>query len=555
MAANERTPAKGMRQMNIFYLPKNVNVDQAKKTWLEQEKKPGRRAEDYSYVHDEFRLVRAYEQSVHGIITRTLVPTTIIMWSFSDISCSSQALRDALESVKGRGVSLRILNPRLTLDPDSAEFSTLFSVVAFFETRKEAEAEDKVNAATDERHHKFRPVVVNPPIPERTQDAIREDKLLGMSMREIARKYELSLGCVGKYAKGIKSPKDIEREAERAKRKSERHWTVDDVKNWPIVQPSILFNSLREFIRNQRTPTTKRHYAEDLELFLRFASEKSGGAPLEEIEEITTELGQDYLYLLKSRNLSLSTQLRYMRTVKNFLKYCHAMGYTRRNAWAGIRLPADNQGSEIKTEPLTRDELREVLNLAIERATAPQAYTRKAKANRNFVALYLLASVGPRISSLLNLQIKDAHITQDQRVMLRLERKGDGEQRLTIDDRSGRILMNFLDEYHKDSLPEDYIFFSDILVKKIPITRDGFTSMLRRLLYDLGIERDITSHSFRTSFASLMFEDGASIREIQVRLGHTNINQTAKYIKFSKPHKDPSFLGGLSENLHQFIAR
>lgn len=541
--------------MNIFYLPKNVSLDHAKKLWLEQDRVPGRRAEDYSYVHAESRVVRMAEQSVHGLIARTLVPTTYIVWSLAEIQCSSETLRDALEAVRGRGVTLRILNPRLSLDPDSAEFKTLFSLITFFESRKEVEAIGGRDSAAAIAAGSFRPVVLNPPIAENLQEAIREDKRNGMSMREIARKHKLSLGCVGKYARGIKSPRDIEREAERAKRKSERHWTVEDVKNWQVVQPSMLFNSLREYLRSLRSTATKRHYAEDLELFLRFLSDKSGGSPIEAIEEITVEAGQDYLYELKSRGLSLSTQFRRMRTIKGFLKYCHAMGYTKRNAWAMMRLPAEGGISEIKTEPLTRDELRSILNLAIERAQAEQSMPNRARANRNFTALYLLASVGPRISALLNLQVKDIHITKDERVMLRLERKGDGEQRLTIDDRSGRILMNYMKEFLPNPRQEDYVFFSDPLNKSYPITRDGFTSMLRRMFDELGIERDLTSHSFRTSFASLMHEDGASLREIQIRLGHTDIKQTAKYIKFTKPMMEPAFLSDLSDGLHQFIAK
>ena len=68
----------------------------------------------------------------------------------------------------------------------------------------------------------------------------------------------------------------------------------------------------------------------------------------------------------------------------------------------------------------------------------------------------------------------------------------------------------------------------------LPITRNGFNYLLNRLLKEKGIEKEVTPHTLRHSFATHMLDNGADLRTIQELLGHSDIVTTRIYTHVSK---------------------
>ena len=165
---------------------------------------------------------------------------------------------------------------------------------------------------------------------------------------------------------------------------------------------------------------------------------------------------------------------------------------------------------------LTEEEVNRLLNINL---VTPYDYRNKAM-------LELLYATGLRISELVNLKITDVDL---HNCFVRVFGKDKKERIVPIGDVAIKYLNIYIGSYRDKILKDkisDYLFISNSLKN---ISRQGFFKILKSECQRCGIDKNVSPHVLRHSFATHMLSHGADLRVIQELLGHEDISTTQIY--------------------------
>jgi len=139
---------------------------------------------------------------------------------------------------------------------------------------------------------------------------------------------------------------------------------------------------------------------------------------------------------------------------------------------------------------------------------------------RDRLILSLLYSSGLRVSELVSLRINDIDL---QERTIRIRGKGDKDRIVLFDENTRNLLEDYLQKRVHES---DYLFlnrFGD------PLTPRYVQMMIKNYARKAGINKKVTPHILRHSFATHLLKNGVDIRAIQQLLGHSNLSTTQIY--------------------------
>ena len=149
---------------------------------------------------------------------------------------------------------------------------------------------------------------------------------------------------------------------------------------------------------------------------------------------------------------------------------------------------------------------------------------------RNKAMLELMYATGLRVSELVNLDINSVNL---EKKFVRCIGKGSKERIVPIGDVACNYLNIYLNEY-RDKLTKNRLCESLFLNNHgNTITRQGFFKMLKEQCIKVGIDKNISPHMLRHSFATHLLNNGADLRSIQMMLGHSNLSTTQIYTNVS----------------------
>ena len=167
-------------------------------------------------------------------------------------------------------------------------------------------------------------------------------------------------------------------------------------------------------------------------------------------------------------------------------------------------------------EYLTVSEVRLLLDIDL----------KKPKDYRNKAMLELMIATGLRVSELVNLQVSDVNFDD---CFVRVLGKGKKERIVPVDDEALHYTKLYLDFYRNFLLKKkdsEYLFISSYGKK---ITRQSFFKLIKNECQKKGIKKEVSPHTLRHSFASILLKNGANIRVIQELLGHEDLKTTQIY--------------------------
>ena len=149
---------------------------------------------------------------------------------------------------------------------------------------------------------------------------------------------------------------------------------------------------------------------------------------------------------------------------------------------------------------------------------------------RNRAMIELLYGSGLRISELLSIKLQDIHLKERY---LSVIGKGDKERLVPIGEMSLIAVRRYLEKAYNELCPKNgnLLFYN---YKKEPLSRQSVFKFIKKLAEENGIEKEISPHTLRHSFASHMLEGGMNLRVVQELLGHEDIATTQIYTHINR---------------------
>ncbi len=145
---------------------------------------------------------------------------------------------------------------------------------------------------------------------------------------------------------------------------------------------------------------------------------------------------------------------------------------------------------------------------------------------RNKAMLEVMYATGLRVSELVSLEYSNVDLYNS---IIRVKGKGKKERIVPIGETASFYLNKYMEEYRNALLKKQS--YNELFLNNHgkPITRNGFNFILENIRVKTKIDKKLTPHVLRHSFATHLLEGGADIRSIQEMLGHENISTTNIY--------------------------
>ncbi len=227
------------------------------------------------------------------------------------------------------------------------------------------------------------------------------------------------------------------------------------------------------------------------------------------------------LFLSDLRKINCPRTVSYTLTVlKSFYNYLLIEKVVGENIFYNIDMPKLERKLP---SVLSYEEVDTLLNIK-----AVDAFSARNKA-----ILELMYASGLRISETVNLKLYDIDLTND---IVKVFGKGSKERIIPIGNIAVSALNTYINEYRYKMLKNkknDYLFLNNHGNK---LTRQGLFKNLKSLLREKGIDKDVSPHTLRHSFATHLLNNGADLRVIQELLGHSSIKTTQIYTHISNEH-------------------
>jgi integrase/recombinase XerD len=265
------------------------------------------------------------------------------------------------------------------------------------------------------------------------------------------------------------------------------------------------------------SPNTLEAYGRDLQAYTAVLREKG----TLEVEKISPEQSLNYLKVLRSRGLSARSQARVLSVLRGFHKFLLQEQAVEENPVRRVRSPR-----VVPRLPsvLTPKEMEDLLQ---------QPDPNEPLGVRDRAMLELLYAAGLRVSELVHLSVNDVNLEVGY---VRTKGKGAKERIVPL----GKAACRALEEYLKGPRLLHPLRSSHpvLFVGRggRGLTRQGFWKILRGYARGSGIQKRITPHTMRHSFATHLLERGADLRSVQSMLGHADIATTQVYTHLSREH-------------------
>ncbi len=273
-------------------------------------------------------------------------------------------------------------------------------------------------------------------------------------------------------------------------------------------------------IENGLSDNSINAYITDLNKLTDFL--KSNGYEDVKPEDIKLSHLKEMMQWISEKGISPRTQARIISGIKAFYKFLLIEEKIEKNPTALLQAP--KIGRKLP-EVLSIEEIDSIIN---------SIDTKKPEGQRNKAILETLYSCGLRVSELIDLKISNLFFESG---FIKIEGKGSKERLIPISTKAIKEINLYLSEYRRllniDPRDEDVLFLNR---RGRKLSRVMIFTIIKNLVRELGLKKNISPHTFRHSFATHLIDGGANLRAVQEMLGHESIITTEIYTHLDKEY-------------------
>ncbi len=276
------------------------------------------------------------------------------------------------------------------------------------------------------------------------------------------------------------------------------------------TEEKIIKNYVR-YLKLERglSPNTLEAYQRDLSKLLVYLNKEG-----KHVLDVQLEDLQTFAAGLHDIGIGPRSQCRILSGVRSFYGYLMTDGYR------------DDDPTELLESPTLGEHLPEVLSTEEVDQLEASIDLSKWEGHRNRAIIEVLFSCGLRVSELVTLRLSNLFIKEG---FIRINGKGSKERLVPISPKAVKELGFWFDDRQQMKIKtgeEDYVFLNR---RGAHLTRTMILIMIKQQATAAGIQKTISPHTLRHSFATALLEGGADLRAIQAMLGHESIGTTEIY--------------------------
>ncbi len=262
-------------------------------------------------------------------------------------------------------------------------------------------------------------------------------------------------------------------------------------------------------LQRNMSANTLDAYQRDLDKLLLFLNHEGKDVVTLELADLQT-----FATSLHDIGIGPRSQCRILSGVRSFFRFLQLDGWR------------EDDPSELLESPVLGEHLPEVLSTEEVDRLEASIDVSKPEGHRNRAIIEVLFSCGLRVSELVNLKLSNLY-TEEQYV--RIFGKGSKERLVPISEKALQELKDWFACRKQLKIKpgeEDYVFLNR---RGTHLTRTMILIMIKQQAEEAGIQKTISPHTLRHSFATALLEGGADLRVIQALLGHESIGTTEIY--------------------------
>lgn len=256
-------------------------------------------------------------------------------------------------------------------------------------------------------------------------------------------------------------------------------------------------------------------YRRDLNHYLNYLAAQK----ISNLDFIDRQIVQQWFGVLHDEGRSTKSIARFTSTIRSFHQFALREKYAAKDPTVLIETPKYERKLP---DVLSIDEIDLLL-------TTPE--TSKNNGYRDRTMLELLYATGIRVSELINIEVEDVNLLMG---FVKVFGKGNKERIIPLGETVIELLRTYIENVRPQLLKKQVTHTLFLNLQGKPLTRQGIWKIIKQTGAKAGIQKRLTPHTLRHSFATHLLENGADLRAVQEMLGHSDISTTQLYTHVSK---------------------